>query len=410
MTSRRTLLESLAGVSSAVGLAGCLDRFRGPPQETDLGLPANPLADRLPERQHALNDALREDADGNPLAPRFHTVLLADLDDSPSVETGRTIERAMRSLEAGYEWAPEGLFHLLAWGPKYFSRIDALDSAPVREPEVLSRTDEPDLLNFDAALVLSADVPGHLVAAENAMFGNRDDLNGEPVEDRLDDAFSLRGRRTGFIGEKLPIQHTDAEGIPSDPPLTEEAPMFMGFRSGFRGTQATEDRVTIESGALEGGTTMHLSHLRQSLDRWFESFDRDDRVARMFSPEFSPEDVEGFTDGVPFSDAVRDNARDHDVVGHQEKVARAREDGKPIILRRDFNTVDGGHAGVHFLAFQRSLSDFEKVRKAMNGWYVKDDSPDVGERRNNGILEFITVVSRANFCVPPREGRSLPLF
>lgn len=410
MASRRSLLGTLAGLSSTVGLVGCLDRFRGPRRETDLELPANPLADRLPERQHALNDALYEDSDGNPMPPRFHTVLLADLDESPSIETGRTIERAARTLDAGYEWAPGGLFHLLAWGPKYFSRIDALDRAPVHEPEVLSRTDQPDLQNFDAALVLSSDVPGHLVAAENAMFGDRDDLNGEPVEDRLGDVFELRARRTGFIGEGLPVQHTDAEGIPSDPPLTEEAPMFMGFRSGFRNTQATEDRVTIESGALEGGTTMHLSHLTQSLDRWFDSFDQADRVARMFSPEFTPEDVESFTDEVPFSDAVRDNAIDHGVVGHQEKVARTREGGEPIILRRDFNTVDGGSAGVHFVAFQRSLSDFEKVRKAMNGWYVKDDNPNVEEQRNNGILEFITVVSRANFCVPPRERRSLPLF
>lgn len=410
MASRRSLLRTLAGLSSAVGVGGCLDRFRSSPRETDLGLAANPASDRLPDRQHALNDALRADSDGNPLPPRFHTVLLADLDEPPSVETGRTIERAARTLEAAYEWAPDGLFHLLAWGPKYFSRIDALDRAPVRKPEVLSRTDRPELQNFDAALVLSADVPAHLVAAENAMFGSRDELNGVSVEARLGDVFELRGRRTGFIGEGLPVRHTDAEGIPSDAPLAEEAPMFMGFRSGFKNAQATEDRVTIGSGPLEGGTTMHLSHLEQSLDRWFDSFDLDERVARMFSPEFTSEDVAGFTDEVPFSDAVRDSAAEHGVVGHHEKVARAREDGAPLLLRRDFNTVDNGRAGVHFLSFQRSISDFEKTRKAMNGWYVKDESSSVGEQRNNGILEFITVVSRANFCVPPREQRSLPLF
>jgi hypothetical protein len=80
------------------------------------------------------------------------------------------------------------------------------------------------------------------------------------------------------------------------------------------------------------------------------------------------------------------------------------------VLRRDFNTVDGGRAGLHFVSFQRRLADFRKTRKAMNGWYVRDDSPAITDRKNNGLLNFITVRSRANFYVPPRDGRSFPLF
>jgi len=78
------------------------------------------------------------------------------------------------------------------------------------------------------------------------------------------------------------------------------------------------------------------------------------------------------------------------------------------VLRRDFNTADGGQAGVHFLSFQRSLDEFEKTRKAMNGWYLRDDHPRVRDRENNGILEFISVVSRANFYLPPRDERAFP--
>ncbi|WP_135534168.1 DUF7405 family protein [Halostella pelagica] len=410
MASRRTLLERIAGIAGAVGLAGCSQFLRPARSETDLGLDPNPHADGLPNRQHAQSSFVRRDRHGNPLLPRHHRVLLLDLSASPSKETGRTIERAMRTLEGAYEWGPDGLFHLLAWGPNYFERVGALDATPVRRPEVLSRTDDPDLLDFDAALALSSDVPSHLDAAENALFGPKDSLGDVSVDDRLGDVFSTSGRRTGFIGEGLPVEHTDAEGFPEDPPLSDSDRMFMGFRSGMRGTQASEDRVTIDSGSFEGGTTMHLSHLSQSLTRWFEGFDRNERVARMFSPEFSDEDVDEFTDTVPFSDAVSDHASEHDVVGHHEKVARVREDGEPIVLRRDFNTVDGNRAGVHFLSFQASLDDFEKTRKAMNGWYVRDDSTKVRDRQNNGILEFITVESRANFYVPTREYRALPMF
>jgi hypothetical protein len=177
-------------------------------------------------------------------------------------------------------------------------------------------------------------------------------------------------------------------------------------------TQATEDAVTIEGGILDdrfaGGTTMALTHFTQSLSKWFRGLGDADRTTRMFSPEFSPKDVTDFDDSVPFSDRVREHAIEHDVVGHHEKVAQARKNGKPLLLRRDFNTTDGGQAGVHFLSLQKSIDDFVETRRAMNGWYVRDDSEAITDRSNNGILEFITEVATANFYVPPRADRSFP--
>lgn len=407
MASRRRLLGKLVGAAAGVGLAGCSQFRRTGDRASELDLPENPNSD-LPNRQHAWNAVARTDEHGSPFLPRHHLVLLLDLAEPPSIEGTERIERAMRTLESAYDWSPDGLLHSLAWGPRYFERVGELDAAPVRRPEVLSRTDDPELLDFDAALVLASDAVSHLRAAEAATFGNRDSLAGESVEARLSDVFDQSQRRTGFKGAGLPVEHTDAEGIPENPPLSKGDRMFMGFRSGLRGTQASEDRVTIDSGAYADGTTMHVSHLRQSLGKWFEAFGEDERIARMFSPEFSPDDVAGFTDDVPFSDAVTQHAREFDVVGHQEKVAQTRKDGEPILLRRDFNTVDGGQAGVHFLSLQKSLSDFERTRKAMNGWYVRDDSQKITDRENNGILNFVTVLSRANFYVPPREKRAFP--
>jgi hypothetical protein len=96
------------------------------------------------------------------------------------------------------------------------------------------------------------------------------------------------------------------------------------------------------------------------------------------------------------------------VVGHSQKSARARDDdNSPIILRRDFNSTDDGTAGLHFLALQRAIGDFVKTREAMNGTDVATQSA-VGQRNNNGILQYIRTKRRGNYLVPPRSFRALP--
>lgn len=408
MTSRRSALARLGGVASALGLSGCA-QFLGSASETGTDLASNPRADELPSRQFAQAEYLPTDTAGNDLQARYRRLLFLDLNVEPSAEAARTVERGMRTIEAAYDWRPEGLFHVLGWGTAYFRRLSKLSTSPISKPQVLSRTDNPTLLEFDAVLVLESDVPSQLTAVENAMFGSAATLGGESVENPLGDVFSIAEVRTGFLGEGLPARHADVEGIP-DNALSEDDPTFMGFFSDRQGTQASEDFVTIDSGPFAGGSTLHVSHLTQSLDTWWEGMDDADRVSRMFSPEFDPADIPDFVSNVPFSDAVRDHAREFDVVGHHEKVAQVRREGKPIILRRDFNTTDGDHAGVHFLSFQRKLKHFRATRRAMNGWYVRDDSQAITDRENNGILNFIDVQSRANFYVPPRDRRAFPLY
>jgi hypothetical protein len=404
------MLRRVVGLASTVGLAGCTS-LSASTLDGDFGMEPNPRD--LPARQHAQDAVLRRDSDGNPIAPRHHAVLLLDLDREPSAEGARTVERAMRAVEAAYEWRPEGLLHMLVWGTPYFERIGRSNAAPISPPENHSRTDDPRLEGFDAALVLSSDVPSHLQRAESTLFDDGEG-GGETFDHRLGEVFTRVGKRTGFIGSGLPQKHAEAEGIPTDAEIPESSPMFMGFRSGLAETQASEDDITISGGWFDdefaGGTTMNLTHFQQSLSGWFEALDDDERVDRMFAPDLTPEDVSSFTQSVPFADAVREHAAEHDVVGHHEKVAQAREDGDPLLLRRDFNTVDGGRAGVHFLSLQASIDDFVKTRRAMNGWYVRDDSPQITDRERNGILEFITEVSVANFYVPPRSDRAFPGF
>lgn len=403
MSSRRRLLSSLATLAGTLGLSGCAEFLSQPDDAPEADLPSNPLADDLPRRQHAWNDRLRTDATGNTLLPQHHRVLLLDLDDEPSVAAAESIELAMRTLERAYEFQSDGLLHMLTWGTAYFERLDGLDASPIREPRVISRTDDPDLRSFDAALVLASDAPSHLEATEAAMFDSKPELGSTTVEERLGDAFSVAGRRTGFIGEGHPAEHADAEGISAVP---DDAPMFTGFFSGRGGTQASEDAITIGSDSHADGTTMHLSHLRVALEKWWGRSD-EERAEKMFSPDFIPEEAAG-RDPLEFTNSVTEHASEHGMVGHWEKVARARKDGEPLLLRRDFNTVDGGEPGVHFLSLQEQLSDFEETRDAMNGWWLKEEHPQLFDQKNNGLLEFIEVLSRANFYVPPRDERVFP--
>lgn len=404
MVSRRRLLYRLAALSGAVGLGGCANFLAQRAEAPTADLPPNPRAGQLPRRQHAWNDRLRTDTRGNALLPQYHLVLLLDLDAELTEEAAKTVELAMRTIEKAYEFRHDGLLHVLGWGTAYFERLNALDASPIREPRVVSRTDDPQLLSFDAALVLASDVPSHLKATEAAMFGSQSELGGADVGERLGDVFTIAERRSGFIGEGLPAAHASAEGISADIP--DDAPMFTGFFSGRSGTQASEDRITIDDGPHTDGTTMHLSHLRESLDIWWRLSDSE-RTETMFSPEFSPEDVTGHGP-LDFADAVNEHASEHGKVGHWEKVARARKDGEPLLLRRDFNTIDGGEPGVHFLSLQEQLADFEETRDAMNGWWLRKEHPQLFDEKNNGLLEFIDVVSRANFYVPPRDKRAFP--
>ncbi|MGM0606628.1 MAG: DUF7405 family protein, partial [Halobacteriota archaeon] len=263
-----------------------------------------------------------------------------------------------------------------------------------------------------------------LLAIEAAMFGDPDDgdgqsdLNGIAVEERLDSVFSVVDRRSGFIGPGLPAERQDTGGIPDDEPVPADAPLFMGFKAGFAGTQATESSVRIEDGPFAGGTTKHLASLRQDLDKWYTENDHQTMVAKLFSPELARRGaVEGVGETLGDHSGVTEeiygrvdaHADEYGLVGHAEKAARANRDehGQPRLLRRHVESTDGEVASLHFSTYQRDVSTFEAVREAMNGTDLTD-RPQIQQRVNNGILRYVFATHRGNFLVPPRSSRSLP--
>jgi hypothetical protein len=150
--------------------------------------------------------------------------------------------------------------------------------------------------------------------------------------------------------------------------------------------------------------------MRLRLDSWYQDLTEDQRIARMYSPQTTAADVAKFTTDAESNPGDLGQAISrYGVIGHAQTSARARRGGKPLIIRRDFDTVDGGQAGLHFVSLQRSIGDFIKTRTAMNATNAQLLNPGITDTVNNGINEFLIVLKRANYIVPSRQDRSFPL-
>jgi hypothetical protein len=338
---------------------------------------------------------------------------------TPDEADRSTLSAALGALERAYPREAEGLFATISYSPDYFDRFDAdlPDSVDLPEPTALASFEEPELDTADALVHLASNYGSVVLAAEEALLGERDTLNGVDVDASLRDVLDRVDRRTGFIGEGLPADNQDVEGVPDSEPVPEDAPLYMGFESGMEKSQASEAAVTISEGTFAGGTTQQVSTIRLHLDQWYEQDSRSHRVASMFCPAHAEEEaVEGTGANLGDTNGVvergcpahaTEDAREEGVVGHAQKAGRARRDGEPLLLRRDFDSTDGGQAGVHFLSLQRSIGDFVTTRTAMTGADLTKEGA-VGRRANNGILRYMTVRRRGNFLLPPREHRAFP--
>jgi dye decolorizing peroxidase len=408
LTRRRFLASATAAVGGAAAGFG-IDRALSSPGAASppaVALGSQPAG--LPARQHAWTATLARDSYGNPVAPRFDRLLFFDVADSPTPAHARVLEAALRTLERRYVWSPSGLLFTAAWGPAYFERALSIAS-PVPKARALSSFELPAIDDYELCLHLACDDEHRLEAVEAAL------LHGAPL-DGADGALALSGAlrwretRTGFVGAGLPAANQDTGGIPPGRPVQRSAPLFMGFKSSLRRNQASEDDVTIADGPFAQGTTMQASYMRLRLESWYGQLDERERVARMYAPQVTPAQARRFTtdaEGDPklFAQAVSR----YGVIGHSQATARARRKGRPLILRRDFNTVDGGVAGLHFVSVQRTIEDFVKTRNAMNATAAQLRNPSITDTVNNGVNEFIFVVKRGNYVVPPRRLRSFPL-
>ncbi len=404
LVTRRRFLGGGAVAAGAAAALVAVDRAVRAPPPRPVGLGAQPPG--LPDAQHSWDGTLARDRFANAIAARHDRLLLFDVVGRPGVAHMTVLEAALRSLERRFAWGPHGLLFALGWSPGYFARL-GVDS-PVPRARALSDFELPTIDTFDACLHLACNDDARLVAVQRALTQG-DALPGADARLSLARVLRLREVRTGFTGAGLPAEHQNTGGIPGGHPVASGAPLFMGFKSSLRRNQASEDAVTIPAGRFAGGTTMHVSYMRLRLESWYRDLSPQGRVARMYAPQVTAKQVADFTTDAESDPAKLGQAmRRYGVIGHSQCSARARRAGRPIILRRDFNTVDGGQAGLHFVSLQRTIADFVTTRTAMNATSAQLENPAIGDTVNNGINEFIFVLNRANYVVPPRARRSFP--
>ncbi len=376
------------------------------PQQIPRGtLPA--AVPHLPDRQFAWGASLRTDSHGNTIAPTHDRLLMFEVIGRPTPAYARLLESSLRELERAFPWGPDGLLFTAGWAPSYFQLIG--ERSPIPVARALSDFELPAIDRYHLCLHLACDDQSRLRDIEAALVHGAP-LNGGDRSVSLASILRWRETRTGFTGPGLPAAHQDVGGIPPGRPVATSTPLFMGFKSNLKRNQATEDDVAIQTGPFSDGTTMHVSYMRLRLESWYKNLGARGRVARMYAPQVTPEQAARFTNDAESDPQLLNQAiGKYGVIGHAQTSARARRNGRPIILRRDFNTVDGGQAGLHFVSVQRTIADFVRTRTAMNAASAQLENPVIGDTVNNGINEFIFVLKRANYILPARVDRSFPM-
>ena len=396
LTRRRFLLGAggLAAAGAAAGLAFDVRRA-GATAVPMVALGEQPAG--LPSRQFAWEQWLARDRFGNAVPPRFDRLVMFTVKGRPTPAAARLLEATLRELERAYGWSHEGLLFTVGWGPHYFSRVLGIKS-PIPPAKALSIFEQPAFDHYDVCLHVASDDQQRLATVEAHLI------------QKLAPALRWQATRTGFAGTGLPAAHQHVHGIPSGNPVAKTSPLFMGFKSALKKNQATEDAVTSDHSLFPDSTTMAVSYMQLSLDSWYRDLSYAQRVALMYSPQTTPAQVARFTtDAASNPGQIHQAITRHGMIGHAQATATARVNNMPLILRRDFDTIDHDQAGLHFVSLQRTIDDFVKTRTAMNQTGAQLQNPAITDTANNGINAFIFVIRRGNYLIPSRADRSFPL-
>lgn len=325
---------------------------------------------------------------------------------------------------------------------------------------------------YDAVIHLASDDIRKLLMVEEMLWDEYDPegvWEDEQVEENMNFEHTLEGiftkpesypeRRVGFAGhenvEERLAEDTefDADRVPNEDEFEDEvgnehpaAELSMGFNDQYKNSLPRETNVTLledqrlvkpkSPGVFAQGTIQHVSKLNIDLDRFYDEHNLEQRRDRMFSPDHDDEntgavgenlgnsnapgetpmrDVTQKPDDPTAGDKARETQPDwkeDEVVGHAQKVARARfnmearitEEGQErlsggdreellpaeerdddlpghdgnqetegVLLRRDFvgtapaEPGEGRTPGNHFIALMRFNPYMAYMRQAMNG-------------------------------------------
>lgn len=380
------------------------------------------------------------------------------------------LERAIASVEARYPSSPAGVGITVGWGLTYFRRLVPRLADGRRYPaylpldrpaskakgrSVAAVLDAEPFVSDPAALHLGSDDVVFLLRSDSV--DHIDDAEHAVVA-ALADLFSVTSVRNGFVGggfgagPGLAKQMALAAGVPGAELMVDGVQMFLGFTSTQKAAMAPGRIASFETlpGLTDqrpasywgGGTAMHVSHLDEDLERWWQAVPFIDQLRSMTRPGLTvpdktytiPEDVSRIETAAD----VRSDLSRFGGVGHSatlQTVTRLRADtldaygvvrprGAALISRADFNTLDNPFtqsavagevaeapsAGVHFVAFAPSTDLFNRARRAMDGALGDGSKLPLDARASaQGFNSFIHATHRQNFIAPPRAHRSFPL-
>jgi len=446
-TRRRVIVGAAGAVAGAAGLYGLVDRLAG--------TPARPSAASAPRgrEQHLLDGVVVRQDDGIDVVvpPLHHEIVTArvSVDPADAGDAQAALEEKLADLDAAYPTTPAGLGVTVAWALPYFARfapgqwerlqpLDRRAEKPALLDAIRFPSDGDDTLleENELAILLRSDDRDHIAHAERLLLDEAGVLERTTV-------------RKGFAGGGLPRKMAVAAGISGAELIPEMAELFLGFTSTLSHNLGPGKIVNLETlglvhvpdGYFAGGTHMHVSHMFENLEAWYLNQGHDVRVHTTFKPglEVPPGTLTVAQDPDSVS-SVREVSKDyraHGAIGHSSSVqpaSRLQRDyvapdgvlyakGTAIPQRADFNTLDnpvfwsadGSHsdvpaAGVHFVVFNPSSDDFNRVRRAMDGVMpdgtVLEFQPRAAGQGFNSVLQ---TTRRQNFLVPPRQHRSFPL-
>jgi hypothetical protein len=502
ITTRRRFLRGTAGTfGAALAAPGTLYKVVDAVAEP----PRRPAVAASPPRQeqYRLQNTRVINLDGSGVqskhgavaveVPALHDhVITAKLNVSASAkalqEAQDHLEAVLLDLEREFAPTPTGVGIMLAWSLSYFHQyIPILGTsshffeAGTRYPAYLpvdvmtSKTeghtvyalqdaktfpsDQPPpgfgpvrLEQNDIAVLLRSDSQANIMAATNALFGHKSNQAGH--------LFKVTSIRQGFSGggfygqQGLPSKMARAAKIPGAQSIPPQAQAFLGFATTLVSNMGPDTIANLETlpgltdqwpnGYFKQGTTMHLSHLFEDLETWYEhDFPTyEQRVEAIQYPGISPSPKPGTLALQPPGQSeaqVAHGLKRYHGYGHSGSLSVVDSTpsrtinnygvtypaGTTIPVRGDFNTLDNPFhytsdptadhyhkkpaAGLHFLMFQPTIGFFNQVRLSMDGHYSGKTLPISPRSPHAGINSVLHTTHRQNYLVPPRRHRSFPL-
>lgn len=426
---RRAFIKSAVAIGGASALSAVLSTEAKASDTDSMSYPQGDPSNR-PDQQYLWSPVGQLDAHGNPAPPSHQIVMLLEYNGDDIATDRDMMEEVCLQLEEAFAYdQQEGLCFIVGYSPAYFKRhsTDQPQDVDITEPRPVSPHNDPKLDRQDIFVQLASNQASIVLTAEAALFGEIESANGVDIDVSLAGRCTKAERRSVFAGAGLPAEEIDNDSI------DDEAPLSMGFDSLYADSIPPEERITITDGPWTNGTVAMVSKLRLELDEWYTERDHAERIKEMFAPEYTPDDVGEFGEGLGEGSGREDgegwekeltertdaDAREKGVIGHSQKVTRARDDDFNVdLLRRDGDiTIDGGNGGLSFVGLVEGISDWFKVGRAMYDTELDrtlrehDGRPsnDVNEHHpRSGIAAQMDVRARGHFLIPPRSLRALP--